>query len=45
MKLGWERVNQDEMGTRKVCETRTEQALQKGKSVVIDRCNFDIAQR
>jgi len=43
--LGWERVNQDEMGTRKVCEQRMEQALQKGKSVVVDRCNFDISQR
>lgn len=45
MKLGWERVNQDEMGTRKVCEQRMDQALSKGKSVVVDRCNFDITQR
>jgi predicted kinase len=45
VQLGWERVNQDEMGTRKACELRMEQSLQKGKSVVVDRCNFDIAQR
>jgi len=45
VKLGWERVNQDEMKTRKMCETRMTQALEKGKSVVVDRCNFDITQR
>jgi len=45
VKLGWERVNQDEMGTRKVCEQRMEQSLRRGKSVVVDRCNFDVSQR
>ena len=44
VKLGWDRVNQDEMKTRKVCETRMIQALEKGRSVVVDRCNFDIQQ-
>ena len=42
---GWARVNQDEMGTRKVCEQRMEEALKKGQSVVVDRCNFDYMQR
>jgi tRNA splicing ligase len=42
---GWERVNQDEMGTRKACELKTQQALKKGRSIIIDRCNFDISQR
>lgn len=45
VEMGWERVNQDELGTRRVCETRMESALQRGKSIVIDRCNFDISQR
>jgi len=43
--LGWSRVNQDEMGTRKACETRAEAALKKNQSVIVDRCNFDILQR
>ncbi len=42
---GWARVNQDEMGTRKVCEARLEDALRAGRSVVVDRCNFDYQQR
>jgi tRNA splicing ligase len=42
---GWARVNQDEMGTRRVCEQRMEEALKKGQSVVVDRCNFDFTQR
>jgi predicted kinase len=43
--MGWERVNQDDLGSRRVCETRMEDALKRGKSVVVDRCNFDISQR
>ena len=39
------RVNQDSLGTRKKCETACRQALSKGKSVIIDRCNFDKQQR
>jgi predicted kinase len=42
---GWERVNQDEQGTRKKCEVMTTQLLQEGKNVIIDRCNFDFSQR
>eukprot|EP01130_Rhizamoeba_saxonica_P016256 TRINITY_DN747_c0_g1_i1.p1 TRINITY_DN747_c0_g1~~TRINITY_DN747_c0_g1_i1.p1 ORF type:complete len:738 (+),score=178.47 TRINITY_DN747_c0_g1_i1:260-2215(+) len=42
---GWVRVNQDELGNRRKCESRTRQALQNGRSVVIDRCNIDIDQR
>jgi len=44
-KDGWVRVNQDELGNRRVCETRVEDALKKMKSVVIDRCNYDVWQR
>ncbi len=39
------RVNQDSLGTRKKCETACRQALSRGKSVIIDRCNFDATQR
>jgi len=40
----WERVNQDEMKSRKVCENVAKKALKTGKNVVVDRCNFDIHQ-
>jgi predicted kinase len=43
--LGWERVNQDDLGTRKACEARMEQALKQNKRVVVDRCNLDVQQR
>ncbi len=39
------RVNQDSLGTRKKCEASCRQALSRGKSVIIDRCNFDATQR
>ena len=39
------RVNQDSLGTRKKCETACRQALSMGKSVIIDRCNFNKQQR
>lgn len=38
----WKRVNQDEMGSRRVCEQRMEEALKAGHSVIVDRCNFDV---
>ncbi|KAL6062792.1 60S ribosomal protein L44 Q [Balamuthia mandrillaris] len=41
----WERVNQDEMGTRQKCEAAMQVALKNGKNVIIDRCNFDYQQR
>jgi len=44
-KDGWVRVNQDELGNRRACESRVEDALKKMKSVVIDRCNYDVWQR
>lgn len=44
-KLGWTRVNQDEMGNRKAVEASTKTALTKGQNVVIDRCNIDFEQR
>lgn len=39
------RVNQDEMKTRKRCEAEAEIGLRRGKSVLVDRCNFDYQQR
>eukprot|EP01099_Mayorella_cantabrigiensis_P006174 TRINITY_DN5109_c0_g1_i1.p1 TRINITY_DN5109_c0_g1~~TRINITY_DN5109_c0_g1_i1.p1 ORF type:complete len:215 (+),score=64.54 TRINITY_DN5109_c0_g1_i1:38-646(+) len=39
------RVNQDDLKTRKACEAAVNMALKKGQSVVVDRCNFDIRQR
>ncbi|KAJ1738223.1 hypothetical protein LPJ78_005836 [Coemansia sp. RSA 989] len=42
---GWERINQDEMGSRSLCEQHAAKSLKEGKNVVIDRCNFDEDQR
>lgn len=42
---GYVRVNQDDLGNRKKCERVAKQALDQGKSVVVDRCNFDFPQR
>lgn len=39
------RVNQDELGSKRECIKKAESALKNGKSVIIDRCNFDISQR
>lgn len=39
------RVNQDEMGSRAACMMVAVEAMQAGKSVVVDRCNFDQVQR
>jgi predicted kinase len=39
------RINQDQLKTRKKCETRCKQALSSGKIPIIDRCNFDGQQR
>ena len=33
------------MGTRRDCEQAFAAALQGGRDVVVDRCNFDAAQR
>jgi len=41
----FERVNQDELKTRKRCEAVAEAHLKEGKSVIVDRCNFDYQQR
>jgi len=41
----WYRVNQDEMGSRHNCEQRAKEAFLLGKSVIVDRCNFDLRQR
>jgi len=39
------RINQDELKTRRECEARAKEVLSEGKSVIIDRCNFDANQR
>ncbi|ORE01914.1 P-loop containing nucleoside triphosphate hydrolase protein [Rhizopus microsporus var. microsporus] len=44
-KSGWERINQDDMGSRKACEMHAKRFLNKKLSIVIDRCNFDEKQR
>lgn len=38
-------MNQDELQTRKKCITEAKKAMSKGLSVIVDRCNFDVAQR
>jgi len=42
---GWERCNQDELGTRRQVEQVVSNHLRDRKNVIVDRCNFDIAQR
>lgn len=41
----WVRISQDDLGSRPACEKACLLALQVGKSVIIDRCNFDKRQR
>ncbi|KAJ1959682.1 hypothetical protein GGI12_004210 [Dipsacomyces acuminosporus] len=41
----WEHINQDETGSRSLCEQHAAKMLKEGKNVVIDRCNFDEDQR
>ena len=42
---GWWVISQDALGTRDRCVTEFRKALQRGKSVVVDRCNHTRAQR
>ncbi|KAK3260084.1 hypothetical protein CYMTET_30943, partial [Cymbomonas tetramitiformis] len=42
---GWTRICQDEIGHQQACVELSLQALRKGSSVVIDRCNFSVQQR
>lgn len=42
---GWAWVNQDTLGDRQACEAAVKQALRSGKSVIVDRCNFNKQQR
>lgn len=42
---GWIRVCQDDLGSRNACKNRMEDALRKGRKVVVDRCNFNVNQR
>lgn len=41
----WTRISQDDLGSRPACERATRRVLLDGRDVVIDRCNFDAAQR
>jgi predicted kinase len=42
---GWAVVSQDELGSRRACESRTEKELQAGGRVAVDRTNIDVGQR
>ena len=42
---GWVRINQDTLGSRPACEAAASAALAAGRSVVVDRVNFDVRQR
>ncbi|GAA5798272.1 hypothetical protein HPULCUR_003672 [Helicostylum pulchrum] len=44
-KQEWQRINQDDMKSRKACEMYAKKFLDKKQSVVVDRCNFDKEQR
>lgn len=39
------RVNQDSLGNRKKCEDLSRDSLARGKSVIVDRQNFNVSQR
>ncbi|BFZ59578.1 hypothetical protein YB2330_000592, partial [Saitoella coloradoensis] len=41
----YKRINQDELGDRRACESMVRKHLAEGASVIIDRCNFDRQQR
>ncbi|KAI8868657.1 P-loop containing nucleoside triphosphate hydrolase protein, partial [Ramicandelaber brevisporus] len=41
----WQRINQEEVGNREMCETLAAKYLSEGQNVVIDRVNFDEDQR
>ncbi|CAG8628336.1 1162_t:CDS:2 [Acaulospora colombiana] len=41
----WCRVNQDDLGSRRACEDLARVKLGEGKSVIVDRVNFDKSQR
>ncbi|KAI9225636.1 MAG: AAA domain-containing protein [Piptocephalis tieghemiana] len=41
----WKRVNQDDLGSRVQCEAVCSRYLRLGANVVVDRCNFNAAQR
>ncbi len=41
----WNRVSQDELGSREECMVRMSQHLVRRQRVIIDRCNFDVRQR
>ncbi|GAA5843535.1 hypothetical protein JCM5353_005447 [Sporobolomyces roseus] len=41
----WVRVNQDDLGDRRTCEQVLKSHLSQGRSVVLDRQNFDRGQR
>jgi predicted kinase/endonuclease/exonuclease/phosphatase family metal-dependent hydrolase len=39
------RISQDALGSRSKCEEAAKSELESGRSIVIDRCNFDARQR
>ena len=39
------RINQDELGNRKMCEIKCREVINQKKTPIIDRCNFNDAQR
>ncbi|CAI2175374.1 11285_t:CDS:10 [Funneliformis geosporum] len=41
----WFRVNQDDLGSRRACESVSKLQINKRKNVIVDRCNFDKRQR
>ena len=42
---GWTIVSQDELGSRGACAKYMRMMLEKGKNIVVDRCNFNAHQR
>jgi len=41
----WIRISQDELGSREACIQKAGEALRRGRTIIIDRCNHTVAQR
>ena len=42
---GWNRISQDDLGSRQKCEVMAQEFLESGKRIVLDRCNVQASDR
>lgn len=45
LRTRWQRISQDALGSRQECISVAEHALEAGDHLLVDRCNFNTAQR